>query len=109
MTAADILETHTCEIVEDLLPLYARDHRKQPGSIDTNNIDTLASAFVEEHLANCPSCHNLLEMIQEDFPQPEPVLTDIPDIPFRHKYHIRLTLGIICAIITATGVLVLLI
>lgn len=109
MTAADILETHTCEIVEDLLPLYAKEHQKQPGCMDTNSTDPLVSAFVKEHIKDCPACRSLLELLQEDFPQPEPDCMDIPPIPFQHKYHIRLALGTACAIFAATGVLALLI
>lgn len=108
MTAADILKKHTCEIVEDLLPLYAKDNIKQPDSLTTSSMDIQTTAFVEKHLKDCPGCRSLLEMLQEDFPEPCPDLTDIPVIPFRRKYHIRLALGTICAITSAVGILIML-
>lgn len=108
MTAADILKKHTCEIVEDLLPLYAEANIKPPASIATNSMNTQTAAFVAEHLKDCAGCRSLLEMIQEDFPEPCPDLTDIPAIPFRRKYHIRLALGTICAITASVGILIIL-
>lgn len=108
MTAADLLKKHTCEIVEDLLPLYAEASIKYPASIAQNNMDDKVSSFVTEHLKDCAGCRSLLGMIQEDLPGPCPELTDIPSIPFRRKYHIRLALGTICAITAAVGVLALL-
>lgn len=105
MTSNDILIKHTCEIVEDLLPLYAETTRKHPASITTDSMDAKASAFVAEHLKDCPGCRSLLEMIQEDFKEPAPELTDIPLIPFRRKYYIHLAFGVICAIAAAVSVL----
>lgn len=108
MTAADILKKHTCEIVEDLLPLYAEDRIKHSGAMKENNIDAPASAFVEEHLKNCPDCRSLLEMIQEDFSGTDFPPPDIPPLHFRRKYHIRLVSGTACAIIAAIGILAIL-
>lgn len=107
MTSNDILIKHTCEIVEDLLPLYVKDNLKQPGSSVADYMDTRVSAFVSEHLKNCPGCRSLLVMMQEDFPESCTDSQDIPAIPFRRKYHIRLALGMICAVTAALGVLAL--
>lgn len=119
MTSTDFLEKHACEIVEDLLLLYAENNLNQPDLFADSNrklpIVTMennqtrhAFDFVTEHLKSCPACSNYLEMIQEDFTETETDRADIPIIHFRRKYHIRLTLGILCAVIAASGVLVLL-
>lgn len=108
MTANDILKKHTCEIVEDLLPLYAEDNLKHSDSIAANSMDTQTAAFVAEHLKNCPNCRSLLEMIQEDFSGADFPPLDIPLLHFRRKYHIRLVSGTACAIIAAIGVLAIL-
>lgn len=52
---------HNCEIVRDLLPLYA-EHMASPAS----------TALVEEHLAECPACRAELERMEKPVPvQPE--------------------------------------
>lgn len=50
-----------CEIVRDLLPLYAEGMTS-----DASN------EFIEEHLKNCPECTELLKDMREA-PQPEPL------------------------------------
>lgn len=60
---------HNCEIVRDLLPLYA-EHMASPAS----------TALVEEHLAECPACRAELEQMEKPVPvQPEPQ----PDAPLK--------------------------
>ena len=46
-----------CEIIRDILPLYAEDMVSQP-----------TRAMVEEHLAECDGCTKELELIQADKP-----------------------------------------
>ena len=53
---------HTCEIVRDLLPLYA-EQIASPAS----------TALVEEHLAECPACRAELQRMEKPVTvQPEP-------------------------------------
>ena len=53
---------HNCEIVRDLLPLYA-EQIASPAS----------TALVEEHLAECPACRAELQRMEKPVPvQPEP-------------------------------------
>ena len=60
---------HNCEIVRDLLPLYA-EHIASPAS----------TALVEEHLAECPACRAELQRMEKPVPvQPEPQ----PDAPLK--------------------------
>ena len=60
---------HNCEIVRDLLPLYA-EHIASPAS----------TALVEEHLVECPACRAELEQMEK----PVPVqLEKEPDAPLR--------------------------
>ena len=59
----------TCEIVRDLLPLYA-EHIASPAS----------TALVEEHLKTCPACRAELAQMEKPVPvQPEKE----PDAPLR--------------------------
>ena len=61
---------YNCEIVRDLLPLYA-EQMASPAS----------TALVEEHLAECPACRAELERMEKPVPvQPEPQ----PDAPLQN-------------------------
>ena len=51
-----------CDVIRDLLPLYA-EKLASPAS----------SALVEQHLAACPACRAELEQMEKPVPvQPEP-------------------------------------
>ena len=63
---------------------------------------------VEEHIKNCENCRNLLQMIMEDDKEQIRVPSCGPAIRFRRKYQIRLVLGMAFAILTAAGILALL-
>ena len=59
-----------CEVIRDLLPLYA-EHMASPAS----------TALVEEHLQECEACRAELEQMQLPVPvQPEPQ----PDAPLKN-------------------------
>ena len=61
---------YNCEIIRDLLPLYA-EHIASPAS----------TAMVEEHLAECPACRAELDQMEKPVPvQPEPQ----PDAPLKN-------------------------
>ncbi len=117
MTAADLLQKHTCEITEDLLPFYAQAQLEPPATVqntaeysafaDERKKET-AFCFVEEHIKNCENCRNLLQMIMEDDKEQIRVPACGPAIRFRRKYQIRLVLGMAFAILTAAGILALL-
>ncbi len=93
MKSADLLNEHTCEIVEDLLPFYVE-----------RDMEPAASAFVEEHLKHCPDCKGLLEMMLEDHPEPDKCHTNFPAFPIRRKYRRRLAFCSVCAAIAALGI-----
>lgn len=60
---------YNCEIIRDLLPLYA-EHIASPAS----------TAMVEEHLAECPACRAELDQMEKPVPvQPEKE----PDAPLK--------------------------
>ena len=64
---------HNCEIVRDLLPLYA-EHMASPAS----------TALVEEHLAECPVCRAELERMEKPVPvQPEPLFLSLPEFTLK--------------------------
>lgn len=48
-----------CDVVQDLLPLYADDGC----SVGTRKL-------VNEHLENCPKCRNILRQMQDPIPEP---------------------------------------
>lgn len=119
MTSSELLAKHTCEIVEDLLPIYAEYKATKPSPVPQRRKDEPALgakgfsqmpafAFVEEHVKCCADCQSLLKMALEDFNQHTLAPPTVPPIHFRRKYYIRLAFGAACAILTATGVLVLL-
>lgn len=117
MTAADLLKQHSCEIVEDLLPFYAEhmpelpsatDNETEPSAFSAENTKIPAYLFVEEHIKYCENCRSLLEMITENCPETKLVPTNEPTIHFRKKYQVRLALGMAFAILTASGILALL-
>lgn len=117
MTTADLLQKHTCEITEDLLPFYAQALLESPATAQNTaeysvfadeHTKKPAFCFVEEHIKNCENCRNLLQMIMENDKEPTRVPACRPAIRFRRKYQIRLALGMAFAILTATGILALL-
>lgn len=97
MKSADLLNEHTCEIIEDLLPFYVEGY-----------MEPAASSFVKKHLEHCPKCHGLWKMMREDFPEPDKCHTNFPAFPIRHKYRQRLVLCSVCAAIAAMGIFALL-
>ena len=59
-----------CDVIRDLLPLYA-EKLASPAS----------SALVEQHLSECPACRAELERMEKPVPvQPEPQ----PDAPLKN-------------------------
>ncbi len=125
MTAAELLEKHSCDIVEDLLPYYAEHLLELPSTADDmtipssflddeENFSAAAKArnpaffYVETHIKCCEHCRSLLEMISEDWKEPKQAATNPPTIRFRKKYQLRLALGTAFAILTAAGILAIL-
>lgn len=96
MKSAELLNRHTCEIIEDLLPFYVEGH-----------MEPAAASFVAKHLEQCPDCKELLEMMQEDFTEPDPP-AGAPTFPIQRKYHLHLAFCSICAAIAAVSILALL-
>ena len=84
-----------CDVIRDLLPLYA-EKLASPAS----------SALVEQHLAACPACRAELEQMEKPVPvQPEPQ----PDAPLRsirktmQKKSIRIAAAAVLAVLCAFG------
>ena len=84
-----------CDVIRDLLPLYA-EKLASPAS----------SALVEQHLAECPACRAELEQMEKPVPvQPEPQ----PDAPLRsirktlQKKSIRIAVAAVLAVLCAFG------
>lgn len=84
-----------CDVIRDLLPLYA-EKLASPAS----------SALVEQHLAECPACRAELEQMEKPVPvQPEPQ----PDAPLRsirktlQKKSIRIAAAAVLAVLCAFG------
>lgn len=96
MKSAELLNRHTCEIVEDLLPFYVEGH-----------MEPAAASFVAKHLDHCPDCKELLEMMRESFTEPVPPPADAPAFPIRRKYRLHLAFCSICAAIAAVSILAL--
>lgn len=96
MKSAELLNRHTCEIIEDLLPFYVEGH-----------MEPAAASFVAKHLEHCPDCKELLEMMREDFTELNPPVV-APTFPIRRKYRLRLAFCSICAAIAAVSIIALL-
>lgn len=84
----------TCEVIRDLLPLYAEDM-----------LSPESTALVETHLAECPSCAQMLEEMKQP-----PV--SVPEVPtadlrgFRKRVIQWLIMGMMAALLFAVTMVV---
>ena len=90
-----------CDIVKDLLPLYAE------GMLSESSV-----AFVEEHVKNCPGCADALKELKTEKPQSvtaqsDPAAVSAPIKRIKKRVARRVILGIVITAFAALSALVL--